>query len=235
MQDGEMRRALVTGSSGQVGGPLVERLRRSEWEVREFDVEDGDDLRDEGSVVDAVAGCDAVVHAGALAHDSAGSPSEIVATNVLGTWHVLLAAEQHSVARVVFFSSAQVFGCAEGEGTPDYLPLDDAHPLRAARPYGLSKRLAEEMCKAWTDRTGIPTIALRPVLILDDAGLQRVHRTEAELDAFVHVDDVIDAARRAIETEIVGHHRLLLCGPGHFDTKPAQRLLGWTPHHDWPA
>ena len=33
------------------------------------------------------------------------------------TWHVLLAAEQRRVTRVVYFSSAQVFGCAEGEGS----------------------------------------------------------------------------------------------------------------------
>jgi nucleoside-diphosphate-sugar epimerase len=52
-----------------------------------------------------------------------GSPADIVATNVLGTWHVLAAAEQCGVSRVVYFSSAQVFGFAEGEGQPAYLPV----------------------------------------------------------------------------------------------------------------
>lgn len=70
---------------------------------------------------------------------------------------------------------------------------------------------------------------------LDDAGLERVYRTEAELDAFVHVDDVIDAAQAAIETDNIRHHRLILCGPGHFDTKPARSILGWKPHRDWAA
>jgi UDP-glucose 4-epimerase len=116
-----------------------------------------------------------------------------VATNVVGTWHVLLAAEQVGVSRVVYFSSAQVFGFAEGEGEPEYLPVDDNHPLRAARPYGMSKRLAEEMCSAWTDRTGIPTIVLRPVMILDDDALRSVSPEGAELGAFVHVDDVASA------------------------------------------
>src|SRR4029077_8278389 len=94
----------------------------------------------------ARGGGGAGVHAGPRAHDSAGTPAEIVATNLVGTWHVLQAAEAHSVARVVYFSSAHVFGFAEGEGMPAYLPPDDAHPVRAARPYGMSKRLAEEMC-----------------------------------------------------------------------------------------
>src|SRR5206468_10372692 len=143
--------------------------------------------------------------------------AEIVSTNVLGTWHVLLAAERCRASRVVYFSSAQVFGFAEGEGAPDYLPIDDAHPLRAARPYGISKRLAEEMCSAWTSRTGIPTVVLRPVMILDDRGVDAFTASKAELGAYVHVDDVVDAVVLALDVPLSGHHRLTLCGPGDFD------------------
>ena len=122
---------LLTGSSGGVGRATQPVLAARGWTVRPFDAVDGCDLRDEAAVRAAMRGCDAVVHAGALAHDSAGPPSDIVATNVLGTWHVLSAAESAGVARVVYFSSAQVFGCAEGEGSPVYLPIDDDHPVRA--------------------------------------------------------------------------------------------------------
>ena len=76
------------------------------------------------------------MHTGAVAHDDNGTPAEIVATNVVGTWHVLVAAEAHAVTRVVSFSSAQVFGCADGEGTPEYVPIDDAHPLPRRGPTG---------------------------------------------------------------------------------------------------
>lgn len=205
------------------------------WRARRFDLAAGEDLRDEPAVADAAEGCEVIVHAGALAHDSAGSPAEIVATNVVGTWHVLLAAERHRVARVVYVSSGQVFGCAEGEGTPAYLPIDDDHPLRASRPYGMSKRLAEDMCEAWTRRTGIPTIVLRPVLILDDVGLRRVGEGDVEFGAFVRVDDVAAATTRAMTTELSGHHRMTLCGPGPFDTSRARRLLGWTARRRWPS
>jgi nucleoside-diphosphate-sugar epimerase len=99
-----VRTVLVTGSSGQVGRSLIARLEAQGWVTREFDLRSGGDLRDEGAVLAAAAGCEAIVHAGAIAHDSAGSPADIVATNVLGTWHVLLAAERHRVARVVYFS-----------------------------------------------------------------------------------------------------------------------------------
>jgi UDP-glucose 4-epimerase len=230
-----MPTALVTGSRGQVGHRLLGALKESGWEPRGFDLLSGGDLRDEGSVLAAAEGCDLIIHAGAIAHDSAGTPANIVATNVLGTWHVLLAAEQWHASKVVYFSSAQVFGFAEGEGTPDYRPVDDDHPLRAARPYGMSKRLAEEMCSAWTSRTGIPTVVLRPVMILNDEGLEVITESDAELGAFIHVDDVVDAAMRAVNSAITGHHRMTLCGPGEFDTSLAHRLLGWTPSRTWPA
>jgi nucleoside-diphosphate-sugar epimerase len=210
-------------------------LEAAGWNVEPFDLTDGQDLRDEAAVVRAVQGCEAVVHAGALAHDSAGTPAEIVATNLLGTWHVLQAAETCRVSRVVYFSSAQVFGFAEGEGSPAYLPVDDAHPLRAARPYGMSKRLAEEMCATWTSRTGIPTIVLRPVMILTGPALLQVTEAQAELGAFVHADDVAAAVLRALSVKLDGHIRLTLCGPGPFDTTAARRILGWAPGRGWPS
>src|SRR3954453_17428783 len=111
-QDWAMRTVLLTGAAGQVGRVAARRLAGEGWNVRGFDVVTGNDLRDENSVTEAVRGCNAIVHAGAIAHDRRGTASDIVATNLLGTWHVLLAAERHAVARVVYFSSAQVFGFA---------------------------------------------------------------------------------------------------------------------------
>jgi UDP-glucose 4-epimerase len=221
--------ALVTGAQGKVGSHVVERFQLDGWRVRAFDLKSGDDLRDEQAVDRAAKGCEMIVHAGAIAHDSAGTPADIAATNVLGTWHVLLAAERRQASRVVYFSSAQVFGFAEGEGTPDYLPVDDAHPVRAARPYGMSKRLAEEMCEAWTFRTAIPTVVLRPVMILDDDGLAHQRESNAELGAFVHVHDVVTATTLALTRPLSGHHRMILCGPGSFDTSRARQVLGWAP------
>ena len=224
---------LVTGSSGQVGRAVTALLGSEGRSARPFDLVEGQDLRDAAAVRAAVDGCAAVVHSGALAHDTAGTPEEIVATNVLGTWHVLTAAETCGVDRVVYLSSGQVFGFAEGEGSPIHLPADDDHPLRAARPYGMSKRLAEEMCEAWTTRTGIPTVVLRPVLILDDEALARLGPDDVELGAFVHVDDVASAVRAAVDVDVDRHVRMTLCGPGPFDTARAREVLGWSPTRDW--
>jgi len=167
-------RVLVTGDRGKVGVPVAEHLRRSGYEVTGFDLADGADVLDLAAVSRAALGCEAIVHLAALAHDTAGRPEQIMAVNVLGTWHVLLAAEAAGVSRVICFSSAQALGIAEGEQLPDYFPVDDDHPRRAMRPYGLSKVLAEDLCEGFTARTGIATVCLRPVAVWDQAQYARV-------------------------------------------------------------
>ena len=215
-------RILVTGHRGHVGAPVAAHLRGLGHQVAGFDRADGDDLLDAASVRRAAEGCAAVVHLAAIAHDSAGTPEDIMAVNVLGTWHVLLAAGAAAAGRVIHFSSAQVFGTAEGERRPDYLPLGDAHPRRAARAYGLSKCLSEDLCAGFTARTGTPTVSLRPAWVWDPGMYQRVEaRWRAdpaaewtpfwELGGFVDVRDVAAAVGRALTVPLDGHHRLLLC------------------------
>src|ERR1039457_548279 len=148
----------------------------------------------------------------------AGSPEQIMAGNVLGTWHVLLAAEAAGVTRVIHFSSAQVFGIADGERFPDYFPVDDAHPRRAMRPYGLSKCLAEDLCAGFTARTGIVSVSLRPVAVWGPGEYRRIEmqwRAEPrsewepfwEYGAFVDVRDVGAAVELALTVPLAGHYR----------------------------
>lgn len=167
-------RILVTGHRGHVGAPVARQLAESGFEVAGFDRADGQDVLDPGQLKAAAAACAAVVHLAALAHDTAGRPEQVMAANVLGTWHTLLAAEAAGMSRVIHFSSAQVFGIAEGERLPDYFPVDDAHPRRAMRAYGLSKCLAEDLCAGFTARTGIPSVSLRPVWVWDPGQYGRI-------------------------------------------------------------
>jgi nucleoside-diphosphate-sugar epimerase len=240
-------RILVTGHRGNVGAPVAAHLERLGHDVAGFDRAGGDDLLDATAVRAAATGCAAVVHLGALAHDTAGTPEDIMAVNVLGTWHALLAAEAAGAGRVICFSSAQVLGTAEGERVPDYLPLDDAHPRRAMRPYGLSKALAEDLCAGFTARTGIPTVSLRPVWVWHPGTYQRVEeRWRADPDAewapfwefggFVDVRDVAEAVRLALTVPLAGHHRALLCAADIASTGPslamAARLVPGAPVRD---
>src|SRR5262249_3834416 len=169
------------------------------------------------------------------AHDSRADPATIMAVNVLGTWHVLEAARRAGLARVVHFSSAQVLGIAEGERPPDALPIDDRHPRRAARPYGLSKRLGEDLCAAVTERTGIATVCLRPWAVWLEEDYLRVAaarraRPESEWEpyweygAFVDARDVAEAVLLALTVPDPGHVRALLCAPDIAASAPGREL-----------
>jgi UDP-glucose 4-epimerase len=228
-------RVLVTGHRGGIGTEVARHLAALGHDVTGFDRADGDDVLDLAAVRRAAVGCQAIVHLAALAHDTAGPPEQIMAVNVLGTWHVLLAAEAAGADRVVYFSSAQVFGTAEAERLPDYLPIDDSHPRRAMRPYGLSKCLAEDLCAGFTARTGIPSLALRPVWVWSPGQYQRMAsrwRAEPssewdpywELGGFVDVRDVADATGLALTTPLTGHHRALLCAADIAGTAPSLEL-----------
>jgi UDP-glucose 4-epimerase len=225
-------RILITGHRGNVGAPVAQQLAGLGHEIVGFDRADGDDLLDLGQVERAAAGCAAIVHLGALAHDTAGTPEQIMAVNVLGTWHTLLAAEATGAGRVIHFSSAQALGIAEGERVPDYFPVDDAHPRRAMRPYGLSKCLAEDLCAGQTARTGMPTVSLRPVHVwTPDQYRLRESRWRAdprsewepywEYGAFVDVRDVATAVELAVTVPLTGHHRALLCAADIAATRPS--------------
>jgi UDP-glucose 4-epimerase len=231
----DVMRILVTGDRGKIGAPLADFLTRAGHDVVGFDRADGADVLDLTALKQAAAGCSAIVHLAALPHDTAGTPEQIMAVNVQGTWHVLLAAEAARVTRVVHFSSVQVFGIIEGERLPDYFPVDDAHPRRATRPYGLSKRLSEDLCRAFTARTGTVTLSLRPVMVHDEASYASVEAQRKadpssewepfwDYGAFVDVRDVTAAVGRALTVPVAGHHRALLCARSIDATAPSLEL-----------
>lgn len=238
---------LVTGHRGRVGAPVVGHLQRSGHYVTGFDLSGGDDLLDLDAVKQAAAGCAAIVHLGALANSAAGKPDEVMDVNVTGTSHVLLAAEAAGVARVVHFSSVQVLGIAEGERHPDYFPVDDGHPRRATRPYGVSKRVAEDLCESFSERTGITTVVLRPVAVWApgryrdvERNWQRNARSEWEpfweYGAFIDERDVATAVDAALSVPLEGHHRALLCAEDVAGSAPslelARRLVPAVPVRD---
>jgi UDP-glucose 4-epimerase len=151
---------------------------------------------------------------------------------VLGTWHVLLAAEAARISRVIYLSSGKALGMLER--APDYLPIDDEHRGRPTSAYGLSKWLAEEMCAAFTERTGVDTFCLRPVAVYDAEGYECASRRSPDARASgdgwsmgVHIDlrDVASAILKAIDSPARGHQRLLLCAADTDEKLPTRELV----------
>jgi nucleoside-diphosphate-sugar epimerase len=172
----QFEKVLVTGAGGLLGSYVVDELQ-GRARVSGLDIAA---LKNElsfarGSIEDPVAvakacqGQDAVVHIAARPNIWSGSGSEIMQTNVVGTWNVLEAAEQAGVKRVVLTSSDSVVGYTVMPGSmipPAYLPVDAAHPLRPTDPYALSKLACEDLGRSFSLRGKMEVLIIRPVYVL---------------------------------------------------------------------
>jgi UDP-glucose 4-epimerase len=224
----EPHRMLLTGSTGKIGAPTAEALEQAGYMVVGFDADAGDDVRDSAALDERMRGCAAVAHLAAIPDDDLAPPHEIIDTNVFGTWAVLAAAERTGVDRVVVFSSIQATGLYAGEGrAPDYLPLDEDHATYALSPYSVSKLVGEEMCRAFSNATGIPTVCLRPPFVVAEeeiADLRQQFSRQEKADwrerTWCHVRDVADAVVCALRADTSGSVVLFLS---------ADDVAGYTP------
>ena len=82
-----------------------------------------------------------VVHFAALKYvgDSVKSPLDYYDVNVLGTINLLKIMQKYGVKKFLFSSSASIYG------EPEYLPIDEMHPLKAINPYGETKLMVEKV------------------------------------------------------------------------------------------
>ncbi len=165
---------LVTGGAGFIGSHLVKELVRQGQQVTVLDNLSGGkldnlncvkdqitfiqgDICDFADVIDACDGVDYVLHLAALISvaESMEKPRETAEINVQGTVNVLEAAKQCGVKRVVFSSSAAVYG------TRPELPYEETTPIDCQSPYAWSKQAGAELCQLYTKAYGLEAVALR--------------------------------------------------------------------------
>lgn len=157
------RTILITGAAGNIGAKITAHFRQTtDYDLRLLDRTPGKDIvaADLGIWDEAWAsrftGVDTVIHLAGNPHGSA-SWASVKRDNIGATQHVLRAARNAKVRRVIFASTNQVmlgYRFATGPVTTDMPPA----PLS---PYGISKFACEEIGRAFTEETGIDFLALR--------------------------------------------------------------------------
>jgi len=122
--------------------------------VRIFEL--GGDILHTDILNEAMKGVDCVFHLDALwllhCHNYPRSAFEV---NIRGTFNVLEACVANRVGRLVYFSSASVYGDAVEE------PMTEAHPFNNTNFYGATKAVGEQMCRAFHHRYGLNYVRLR--------------------------------------------------------------------------
>jgi UDP-glucose 4-epimerase len=171
-------RALVTGGAGFIGSHLVERLLAEGHDVRvvdDFSTGKQENLvplaAKAGSALDVVKadirngwelrtlaeGCEIIFHEAAIVSVpySVEHPQETHDVNLQGTLNVLEAARQAKTRRLVFASSAAVYGDAPG------LPKHEGMLPTPIAPYGLEKLTSEHYLSIFARLYGVETVSLR--------------------------------------------------------------------------
>jgi UDP-glucose 4-epimerase len=227
-------RIAVTGGAGYIGSILVKKLLEGGYKVATLDnqstgnnrylrplktaaleIIEGD-IRNPLDLDRAFKNADAVVHAAALSDlDTCNEkPEEAVSVNIYGTYRLLEAALRNSVRRIVFCSSAAVYG------VPKTLPVTERDALHPLNLYGITKLTGEKLIESCHLNNGMETVCLRfgnvygvglytnwigvipkfvslgvegkPLTIYGDGSSTR---------DFVHIEDIIQAITLSITTK----------------------------------
>jgi UDP-glucose 4-epimerase len=199
---------LVTGGAGLIGSHIIDRLiDEGAGEIRVLDnlvrgrhanlaaaksrkdlkFIDGD-VRDRETVSKAVAGCDYVFHQAAIRITlCAERPRECMDVLVMGAFNVFEAAVEHKVKKVVYASSASVYGGA------DVFPTDETHhPYNNRTLYGAAKVMNEGIARSFNEMYGLPSVGLRYFNVYGP----RMDVTGAYTEVFIRWLDCIDQNKR---------------------------------------
>lgn len=167
-----MPKVLVIGGAGYIGSHVVKELLEGGYETLVFDdLSTGQEVNlfkeagfIRGNILDKKAlddamrqNIDAVVHlAGKKAvGESMETPQKYAENNINGSVNILNSMVKNGVKHIVFSSSAAVYG------TPQYLPLDEKHPLNPVNFYGFTKMEVENLMEWYSRLKDFNFIALR--------------------------------------------------------------------------
>ncbi len=243
-------RVLVKGARGKVGRATVAALMGAGHEVRATDLappvferpEPDDpeyvqaDVTDAGDMFAAVRGMDAVVHAAAIPEPTKNPPHVVFENNLMGVFNTLEAAIRFGVSRFVNISSETVpgFFFPERPFLPDYVPVDEEHPIRPQDPYATAKYFSELLMDAAVRRSEIRPISIRPCWVQHEGNYERnlgpwVKELPPELSpnflSYIDVYDLADAIVLAVESDLPGHEVFYIASPDTVGNRPLEEVV----------
>lgn len=260
-------RVAVTGARGDLGRGVVAELLAHEYDIVAIHrTDDGRparagrlenrvaDLTDRTAACCGLEGCDAICHLAAIPNPRAADAPTVFLNNVASTLHVLQAAAELGIRRVLHASSQSALGnpWAPMLRPIRYAPVDEAHPCVPFDPYGLSKVVCEQECDLYARLYGLQILSLRlPAIWLLEEFPQRIegrltNQLQAAKSIWAYVDqrDAARACRLALEAEWQGHEVVNITSRWAFGAAPIPQLLAqWYPDltdirvvlEDWTA
>ncbi|AUM75121.1 NAD-dependent epimerase/dehydratase family protein [Paracoccus jeotgali] len=236
------KRVVVTGGSGRVGRHVIKAMA-ADHDVINADLAPPRDGHDHGarfiqtdvmdldSVRAALKGADAVVHLAGLDYDWGCEPERYIDVNARGSWHVLQAAEEQGLGKVVLCSSISICGLQEmrPDWAPQSLPIDERHENRPVYPYGVSKQVAEVMGESFARKGKLEVICLRPLaVILPETLGQYLDFVDAPdrhwLFYYITAEDLARAFKAAVEVSGISFDSFYI---GADDTSHSEATLDW--------
>jgi nucleoside-diphosphate-sugar epimerase len=228
-------RILVTGARGKVGAASVAALHDAGHEVTATDLGRPSfeanpdavaykqaDLTDAGDAFAIVRGHDAVVHCAAIPEPTQNPAHVVFRNNLMGTFNALEAAVRWGVPRFVNISSETVpgFFFPERPWLPDYVPVDEDHPIRPQDPYATAKHFGELLMDGATRRSDITGVSIRPSWVQWEGNYEtnigpwlREPGPSEGFWAYIDVYDLADAIRLAAEAATTGHEVVYIASP----------------------
>lgn len=202
----------ITGSNGFIGKNLVAALLSSNYTVVEISRAKGkniciwDDVRD-------IERCDIIIHLAArtFVPDSFSHPRDFYQINTTATLNALELARLWG-ARLIYMSSYLY-------GPPQYIPVDEKHPIIPHNPYAQSKFISEELCRGYHRDFDVPVTVFRLFnlygpgqegsLIIPDI-IKQIETGKIILKDprpkrdYIHIDDVVTVIIKTIEKRLKG-------------------------------
>ncbi|WP_101295871.1 NAD-dependent epimerase/dehydratase family protein [Halegenticoccus soli] len=253
-----MSTILVTGGLGRLGRWTVDHFVEAGWNVTCVDVDHPGfgqtprpgitfravDLTDAGetrAIVEESAP-DHVVHLAAIPNPEVHAGPRIIENNVMSTYNVLTSAGRDGIP-VTWASSESAYGFpfAAKPRLPEYLPIDENHPMEPEDPYGASKVLGEELAAMVTRSYDVPVVSLRlsnvqyPGNYSVGKGTDDLHRGVGNFWSYVDGRDVTRAIERAVDTDVTGHEPFIVAADenylGRSTADAVKEWFGRLPQH----